>query len=480
MPSLYSRLLRLIPRWGCLLVIAAQSFAAPLPTQVVAALRDSAIPQDSVSVVVQEIGAPSALVAHRADVAMNPASVMKLVTTFTALEWLGPAFTWKTEAYIEGELKDEVLTGNLILKGYGDPKITLENFWLLLRELRQKGLREIKGDLVLDRSYFAVASHDPGRFDEQPLRAYNVGPDALLVNFKTVRFVVAPDVENRRVSVRAEPPLAGLTVHNTLRLTNGECGDWKGNAKAGFASSGDKAEATFSGTFAIACGEQNWYVSLMSHPGYAGAMFRPLWQESGGTLAGQVRDGTPGPNARLFATSTSPQLAEIVRDINKFSNNVMARQLFLTLDAQANGAPATNERAGVAIRNWLKQRGLNFPELVMENGAGLSRSERINAAHLTQLLQAAFASPIMPEFASSLSLTAVDGTMKRRLLGTGAAGQAHLKTGTLDGVRAVAGYVLDGIGKRWTLVAMVNHPNASNAQPALDALVQWVASGAGR
>ena len=206
---------------------AGPAVVAVFPPPLANALREAGVPQDSVAVVIQEVGAATPAVSHRGDVAMNPASVMKLVTSFVALEWLGPAFTWKTEAYLDGELKNGTLAGNLVLKGYGDPKITLENFWLLLRELRQKGLREIKGDLVLDRSYFSANGHDPGRFDEQPLRAYNVGPDALLVNFKTVRFILAPDLGNRRVTVRAEPPLGGLTVHNSLKLTNAECGDWK-------------------------------------------------------------------------------------------------------------------------------------------------------------------------------------------------------------------------------------------------------------
>ena len=459
------------------LLLVAVAAAAPLPAVIANALRDAGIAQDSVAIIVQETGAASPVVAHRGDAPMNPASVMKLVTTFVALEWLGPAFTWKTEAYVDGELKDGVLAGNLTLKGYGDPKITLENFWLLLRELRQKGLREIKGDLILDRTYFAARGHEPGRFDEQPLRAYNVGPDALLVNFKTIRFVLSPDAELRRVSVRAEPPLSGLMVKNALKLTNAECGDWKGNARAGFTSNGDVAEAAFAGSYAIACGEQSWYVSLLDHPSYAGATFRELWSETGGTLSGRAKDGVLAPGARPFATMTSPQLAEIVRDINKFSNNVMARQLLLTLDAQANGAPATTERAAATVRDWLTKRGLPFRELVIENGAGLSRIERISAEHLNQLLQSAFASPVMPEFVSSFSLTAVDGTMKKRLLGTGAAGQAHIKTGTLDGVRAAAGYVLDPRGRRWTVVGIINHPNAVNAQGALDALLQWVAAG---
>jgi D-alanyl-D-alanine carboxypeptidase/D-alanyl-D-alanine-endopeptidase (penicillin-binding protein 4) len=465
-------------------ILLSGSFAvaapAAMPSSVTGALHDARIPLDSIAIVVQEIGAAQPVIARNADTPMNPASLMKLVTTFVALEALGPAFTWKTEAYVEGEIKDETLAGNLILKGGGDPKVTLESFWLMLRELRQKGIREIKGDLVIDRTLFANAAHDAGRFDEQPLRAYNVGPDALLLNFKAVRFVLTPDADARRVQVRADPPLPGLTLRSTLRLSPGECGDWKTNARATFVNGSDHAEATFAGTYAQACGEQSWNLSLMSPVGYAANLFRGLWQESGGTFSGQVRDGSTGPAARLVATLTSPQLAEIVRDINKFSNNVMARQLFLTVDAQANGAPASAERAAATVKSLLAKRGLVFPELAIENGAGLSRSDRISAGHLTRLLQTAFGSAVMPEFASSLPLTAADGTMRKRLLGTAAAGQAHIKTGSLEGVRAQAGYVLDTNGRRWSVVAIVNHPNAGGAQPALDGLLQWVASGAGR
>ena len=457
--------------------MAATAVAAPVPATVASRLHEVGIPLDNAAIVVQEIGAAQPLVARGADTPMNPASVMKLVTTFVALEALGPAFTWKTEAWLDGTLSDGTLTGNLVLKGGGDPKITLESFWLLIRDLRQRGLRDIKGDLVLDHSLFGSSAQDAGRFDDQPLRAYNVGTDALLVNFKAVRFVIAADQDSRTVTVRADPPLPGLALRNGLRLVNGECGDWKTTVKPTFVNGPDHAEAAFSGSYARGCGEQSWTLSFMSHSGYTGNLFRLLWQESGGTLSGQVRDGLFGSGAKLFATLTSPQLSEIVRDINKYSNNVMARQLFLTLDAQANGAPASAERAAGTVKSLLAKRGLDFPELSIENGAGLSRSDRITAAHLTQLLQGAFASAVMPELMSSLPLTAVDGTMKKRLLGSTAAGQSHIKTGTLEGVRSLAGFVLDPKGRRWSVVAIVNHPNAVNSQGALDALLQWVANG---
>jgi len=214
----------------------------------------------------------------------------------------------------------------------------------------------------------------------------------------------------------------------------------------------------------------------LSHAQYTYALFRELWRELGGTFAGGVREGPAGADARLIASVQSPTLSEVVRDINKFSNNVMARQLFLTLGAAGAGAPASADKTGRVIRQWLAGKGLSFPELVLENGSGLSRIERISAKSLGELLLAAYKSPVMPELMASLPLAAVDGTMRKRLSGAEVAGQAHIKTGSLSGVRAIAGYVLDARGRRVVVVFIVNHANAGNAQPVQDALLRWVHS----
>jgi len=412
---------------------------------------------------------------------MNPASLMKLVTTYAALDLLGPAFTWKTAAYANGMLagaNGDVLDGDLVLKGGGDPKFTIENLWLFVRALRGRGLREIRGDLVLDRSYFEPGDHDPSQFDAEPLRPYNVGPDALLVNFKSFRFSFVPDAARGTVAVIAEPRPATLALLADVKGSDAPCGDWKERLRADFQSNGRTARAAFSGWYPLSCGERDWNVSLMSHAGYVAGAFRQLWEESGGVLRGGARDGTVGPNARLLYSAESPQLAEVVRDINKFSNNVMARQLYLTLSAEMLRQPGAPAGSAKVIASWLGGRGLAFPELVMENGSGLSRAERISARHLGELLLAAFRSAVMPEFVASLPLVATDGTMKKRLNGNSVAGQAHVKTGTLEGVKAVAGYVLGKNGKRHAVVFIINHPNAAGGQPAQDALLQW-AHGAG-
>jgi D-alanyl-D-alanine carboxypeptidase/D-alanyl-D-alanine-endopeptidase (penicillin-binding protein 4) len=167
----------------------------------------------------------------------------------------------------------------------------------------------------------------------------------------------------------------------------------------------------------------------------------------------------------------SRPLAEVIRDINKFSNNVMARQLFLTIGAETLKQPANIERAQRAVGDWMVSRGLDRREFVLENGAGLSRVERLTSAGLARLLVTAFNSPLMPELMSSLPIVGVDGTMRKR---AGAAGFAHIKTGLLADTRAIAGYVLAASGRRYAIVAFVNHPNAGATQGALDALLHWV------
>lgn len=449
----------------------------PLPAPVARALADAGIPVASVAVVIQGVGNPVPLVSVNAEASMEPASVMKLVTSFAALESLGPAYRWKTEVYADGELHGGTLAGNLVLKGYGDPDLTLEQFWLMLRTLRARGVRDVGGDLVLDRSYFLPRPHDPGRFDDEPLRPYNVGPDALLLNFKSVRFDFLPEPGRGAVRIVAEPHPEGLRIVNALRLAPGSCGDWRGRLGADFGAAsaeGETVRASFSGEFAARCGEKSWNVALFSHAGYVAGVFRELWGELGGSWQGSLREGTVPAGARLLVTHESPPLADVVRDMNKFSNNVMARQIYLTLGAESAGPPATEANAAAAVRAALARAGLDFPGLVIDNGSGLSRRGRISARSLAALLLAAYRSPDMAELVSSLPIVAVDGTMKKRMRGEPAAGFAHIKTGTLDGVRAIAGYVLDRRGTRKVVVMLVNDPHASSAEPAVEALLNWV------
>ncbi len=449
-----------------------------LPATVAQALKTAGIPTSAVGIHVQQIGSTRARLGLGATQAMNPASVMKLVTTYAALETLGPAYTWTTEAWAAGELSNGVLAGDLYLRGSGDPRLTFEDFWLLLRQLRARGVSDIRGALVLDHSRFAVADHDPGRFDQEPMRAYNVGPDALLLNFKALRIEFSPDAAAAKVALRYEPQPTQLEVVNMLKLGNGPCNDWKDGIRVDASRQAARARLVITGSFPAACGERDWNLGVLDHSGYVSGVFRQLWQELGGKLGGEARDGLVPAGSRLIASHQSPPLTLVVHDINKWSNNVMARQLLLTLGAESAGGLARAEDGAAAVRAWLDRKKLPIPELLIENGAGLSRAARISAESLGRLLQAAYASRVMPEFIASLPIAATDGTMKKRLSDEGVAGNAHIKTGSLEGVKSIAGYVLDSEGRRWTVVFLVNHANAAAARSAQDALLAWVYAGA--
>jgi D-alanyl-D-alanine carboxypeptidase/D-alanyl-D-alanine-endopeptidase (penicillin-binding protein 4) len=464
----------------CCAAAGAQQPAA-LPEPVARALAQAGIPEAAVGVYVHEIGAEQPLLAVGAERALNPASSMKIVTTYAGLELLGPAHLWNTDALIDGSLQGEVLSGNLYLRGGGDPKLTLENFWLLLRNLRARGLREIRGDLVLDRRLFAEESQDPGQFDDQPTRPYNTAPSGLLVNFKAVTLQFIPDAAGRTVRIVAEPPLPQVQIVNQLKLSDSPCGEWLSRVKIDTQGNADGARLAFSGTFPLDCGERQRSFSVMGHRQYIGALFALLWRELGGSFSGQVRDGVVPEGSRPVTSVRSQSLSEIVRDVNKYSNNVMSRHLFLSLALGAAlpgtataAAPATTAAAASTVRQWLAMKGISAPELVLENGSGLSRIERISTRNLGAVLLNAWGSAVMPELIASLPVAAVDGTMRRRLKSSEIAGQAHIKTGSLNGVRSIAGYVLDAQGNRAVVVFMVNHPNAQQSQAAMDALLQWV------
>lgn len=456
-------------------LMAPNLCAQILPPTLAAGLAGAGVPASAVAVWTQALGAARPSLAFNASKPMNPASTIKLLTTYAALDLLGPAYSWKTEVWANGKLLGDVLEGELTLRGGGDPRLTVEHLWQLVRAVRARGIREIRGGLAFDRSYFDASEHDASRFDSEPLRPYNVGPDALLVNFKAFRFTFVPDLERRSAAVVVDPRSTLLEISANVALNGEPCGDWRRGLKTAFSAAGARgAKAVFGGTYPASCLERTMNVALLSHSDYVYGVFNALWEESGGTISGGWRDQAVPQGARLIFTHESPTLSEVVRDINKFSNNVMARQLFLTLSAEMERLPGRTDRSSALLKSWLDGKGLPMPELVLENGSGLSRKESISAENLGRLLVSAYGSSVMPEFMASLPLLAVDGTMRRRLKTDSAAGQAHLKTGSLADVRSVAGYVLDRRGRRHVMVFIVNHPNAAATQAAQDALVRWV------
>ncbi len=463
---------------------------AQLPAPVAQVMAQQGLPEDALGVLV--LKGDAVVLSHGAARPMQPASTMKLVTTLASLERLGPAFRGRTELRTTGDIDKGVLRGNLIMKGGADADLSGEDVENMLRALHYQGIRRIEGDLVLDRQLFQPARMDVGvpPFDESPEAYYNVIPDALLVNKNMLQIDMRSTT--RQLKLQMQPALDRVTIGSDMTLVDADCSKWEDGWKLPEAvrQKNGRIKVVLHGTFPKDCA-RTYSINVLDRDDYIDRLFRQKWKELGGKFSGKVVDGVTPPGSTLLAEHTSRMLPELVRDTNKPSDNLLARTLFLSLGSlQADPAAgsfaiptntATGEttfaRSDAAVREWLRGHRIDDAGFVIENGSGLSRTERISPQQMAYLLQAGLRSSWAPEFQASMPIAAIDGTLRRRLHGTAAAGRARLKTGTLRNVVALAGYVPDANGVQNVFVAMVNSEQAGNGRgrAVLEALVEWVA-----
>ena len=432
------------------------------------------LPLDSISLYIKDLDSAQPLLELNADTARNPASVIKLLITFAGLELLGPFYTWETRFYLDGKLENDRLNGNLILQGGGDPLLVEEIFWHILYNLQARGLKHIDGDLVIDDSLFAEETSSAGDFDNKPYHAYNALPDAALINFLVHQFVFIP--QNDKVLIYADPPADNLQIRNNVRLTTGTCNSRHSLVGMNVTAQGTQIITEFSGNYPASCGEQTLTRAVIPNDQYVYGVFKSLWEDMGGTLSGTVRKGLISNGARPFYVERSKPLSEIITYINKFSNNVMARQLLLTIGHEMNDSQGTKQLGSLAIEDWLRKISINTSHLIIDNGSGLSRDTRITARTLGQLLEHAYMSPYQPEFLASFPIAGKDGTMRKRLNGDIPAGKIRIKTGLINDVRTMAGYVHSRNDNHYIVVSLHNYPGIQNYAGTLiqDEILKWL------
>ena len=459
-----------------------------LPVDVLNMLAAANIPTDAVGAMVLRAADGATVLSHRAEMSMQPASTLKVLTSIVALERLGPTYRGRTELRTNGELVDGVLRGDLVLRGLGDPDLEWETFQRMLQTLRHKGITEIRGDLVLDRRWFQPSRPDIGTppFDESPEFRYNVIPDALLLNTNLIQldFESGDQIKTAGIRVGMSPSLDRVSVVSNMTFVDRACEKWEDGWKLPVVSrmADGVIHIELQGEFPKNC-VASTSISVLDRTDFADRLFRELWRNLGGTFSGQTRESVASDvvsgGMRLLAQHQSRTLAEFTRDINKRSDNPITRLTFLSLGALSSrdAGSETPVRAEREIRAWLKENAIDDIELVLDNGSGLSRSERIRPSQLAATLLRAQRSKWAPEFMASLPIVAVDGGMRNRLRNTTAAEHARIKTGSLRDVAAVAGYVPDVKNRLCIAVVMINHPLATGdvARPILDALLAWVA-----
>lgn len=446
-----------------------------LPAVVQAVVDGHALPASSYGFQVREVGADDALLSVNADASLNPASTIKTVTTLAALDTLGPAYTWQTELYALGPVVDGTLQGDLLMRGTGDPFLVEEQLRGMLKVLRRSGIQRISGNLVLDGSHFDPSVVEQDNIDNQAGRAYNTEPHAVIANFQTVTFYFYPHGNGRDVLIFSDPVLPNLRIDNRLRLKDAPCSGYQRGISFAVAPD-DAGTVVFSGEFPARCRVFQLTREVLDAPAYTFGLFKALWQELGGELDGSLVQGPLPDEVEPLVVWTSPPLSDVITSINKYSNNLMTRHLLLTLGAEQAGPPATVEKGVAAVNAWLVTQGIDASRMRMVNGSGLSREVRVTPAFMTEVLDAGYRSLWMPEFVSSLPLNGMDGTMRNRLRGTGQRGRMHVKTGSLDGVAGVAGYVQGRSGKVYVVTGILNHElaDAGPGVELLDALLGWV------
>lgn len=464
--------------------LASPLASAALPGTLLSKMQAAGIPPEALGVVVRRLSDGATILEHQGDRPMQPASTLKLVTSLAALETLGPTYRGSAELRATGRVQDGVLHGDLVLKGLGNVDFDWRALQRMLHLAHMQGIREIRGDLVLDLGFFQPARMDLGvaAFDQAPEFRYNVIPDALLLNTNLVQLDLASD--GQRLSAVITPALADVAIVPQMKLVDRRCPDWEDGWVIPEVKERRKGamQIRLQGDFPRDCTAAT-SINVIDRVAFAERLFRTLWRGMGGRWSGRAREGDTPAGSRLISEHRSRTLAELTRDINKRSDNPITRVIFLTLGAlsTAPGNEATARRADAAIRQWLERHGIGHEGLVLENGSGLSRAERITPAQLAAVLKAAAASQWAPEFLASLPITAVDGGMRLRLQDSPAAGWARIKTGTLRDVTSIAGYVKDQAGATHIVVAMLNHPLAERrvARPILDTLIDWVARSSG-
>ncbi|MDO6441041.1 D-alanyl-D-alanine carboxypeptidase/D-alanyl-D-alanine-endopeptidase [Marinobacter sp. 2_MG-2023] len=405
-----------------------------------------------------------------ADVPMSPGSIMKVVTTYAALEILGPTHHWDTDFLTDGEMVGDTLKGSLYVRFGGDPKLTFERLWTTLRELRDMGITRIDGDLVLDGSYFEVDGGFPAFEDNgnNPYAPFLVEPSAYLTNLNLMHFQVRAD--ERGTQAWSTPALGEIAIDNRVTaVAEGSCPSRRSFEWKPIFQEGGKVTVRVTGELPQGC-RTTKYLSLLPHEQYSASMIRSLLGEMGIIVSGGNLNGITPENARLVMKTTSPDLVTMVRDINKWSSNVMARQLLLTIGARNRLDNENDDRvAGIrVIYDWLERKGIDTSGMVIDNGAGLTRHGRITARQGTKILQHAWNSPYASDLMASMPIIAMDGTMARRLRNTGMDGEGRIKTGYLENVRSIAGFTRDENNTTWAVVGMVNNDPAWNGQAVLD------------
>ena len=450
-------------------LLAAMPAAAALPNPVEALMKKHKIQKEHVSIFIRRVNIAAPIAEHQSNLLFNPASLIKLPLTFAAFDLLGASYAWKTRFATDGVINNGVIRGNLIIVGGGDPYITADRFLYFVNDLRNRGIHTINGNIIIDNSLFNLPPHNLNAFDGAEHKPYNVGGGALVVNYGAHR--VAVSALAKKAHVYVDPPNDNFVINNRLQLNNSRCRNWRSRISENYQGDERRIVLTLKGKYSIRCKTQSFYTAALTHEANAAGVFIALWKQMGGTFNGVWRIGKTPDNARDIAVYKSPSLAKIVQAMNKHSNNVMARNIFFSIAGVDNTPPYTIDMARSVFGRWMKKQGARHAFFI-DNGSGLSRQGQMTAADMARLMDKMWKHPLRSEIIASLPILGVDGTLQKRLTKSAPA-LGHLKTGSLRGVKNIAGFLYDKNGQGIIFICMIKKSSTRRGKNFQDALIRW-------
>jgi D-alanyl-D-alanine carboxypeptidase/D-alanyl-D-alanine-endopeptidase (penicillin-binding protein 4) len=417
-------------------------------------LQRSSLKTARVGIHMQSLDDGSVVFAHNADELLNPASNMKLVTAAAALSTLGPEFRFETEFLVDPEMPADGKIKTLYVRGKGDPSITTERMYGIASELFHTGLREVQ-DIIIDDSWFDAERTPPGYDQEESDRAYMAPTGAVSLNWNATAIYLRPgEAPGAKGVVEIEPNSDFFIVENQLSTGSRRARRVSVTSKP----AGDKQRITVRGQLPPDQGAVSVYKKVDNPPMYFGQTLKELLKSRGVKVRGRVKLGLAPSRAKLLHVSQSDTFDIILKRLNKLSNNFVAETILKTMGAQVRGEPGTF-RKGVEVVEAFLERDVGIPRgtYVMKNGSGLNDANRFSAAQMDRILFHMYQRfPLSPEFLSSLGIAGKDGTLKYRFEGSDAVGRLRAKTGTLENVSALSGYVQAAGGEKFIFAMMVN------------------------
>jgi len=421
--------------------------------------EDRLFRDSTVALQVVDLATGQEVYAYNAEVALNPASTMKVITAATALRTLGPEYRFETTLVHDGKLSsDGVLNGNLYVRGTGDPSFVIEDLWKMVYDLKLEGVREVKGNVYFDDTFMTAESGVPGwtkKADIERGPSYFPSLGALSLNFNTVAVVAGPGpTVGDAARVDVETPAPGI-VEVDNQLTTSASGSRR-RILLERDVTGKKVTMKLAGTIPQNSTAQRYYRAVPDSKAYFTAAFAAMMSDQGIRVRGKWLDGEVPERSKPLVRHRSDDLATIVGRTNKHSNNFMAEQVLKAVGAEIAGEGST--AAGLSVvMSYLEELGIPSEEYTLVNGSGLSRQLMLRPSHLNAVLvDMAADEQVGPEFRSSLAIGGRDGTLWARFREDDQVGKLRGKTGTLNGVHCLAGYVQGGDGKPYAFAFLVN------------------------